>query len=195
VKSVEALGICTTGGNVAYLAADDNRVKVVATIAAWLPQPSVTPMLYRGEAQVEKLRQQGREARRHYQQTGENQLIPAYNNTDKTASYLGPMEYYMDQARGGGVKEWKNVFSVMSWEKWLDFDPMSKAALITTPYLVIHSDGCALPNMARAFFDALRGEKELVWGDGYHFDYYDQPKQVTFAAGKAATFLRGHLNG
>lgn len=194
VQAVGALGVCTTGGNVAYLAADDNRIKAVATVAAWLPDAEVLPLLYGSKENLDNLRKSGAEAKKQFGLTGENKIIPAYSNTDESASHVGPMEYYMDKTRGGGVSEWKNEFAVMSWETWLDFDPISKAKNITIPYMMFHSDGCALPDNAKKFYTALEGEKELVWGDGYHFDYYDQPKQVNAAVEKVSEFFIKNLN-
>lgn len=193
VKTVGALGVCTSGGNVAYLAADDKRVKALAIVAAHLADSTILGSLYGGERRVDSLRHAGVEARKEYELTGENKIIPAYSNTDKTASHVGPMEYYMDKSRGGGVKEWKNEFAVMSWETWLNFDPVSKAQNITIPVIMFHSDRCALPDNAKKFYNGLQATKELVWGDGYHFDYYDQPKQVNDVVEKASIFFGKHL--
>ncbi len=193
VQAVGALGVCTTGGNVAYLAADDNRIKAVATVAPWLPDAEVLPVLYGSIENLDNLRKSGAEAKKQFALTGENKIIPAYSNTDKSASHVGPMEYYMDKTRGGGIVEWKNEFAVMSWETWLDFDPIGKAKNITIPYMMFHSDGCALPDNAKKFYNELQGEKELVWGDGYHFDYYDQPKQVNAAIEKVTAFFIKNL--
>ena len=192
-KEVGALGVCTSGGNVAYLAEQDDRVQAVVTIAAWLPNEQTLPLLYGGEENVEALRNAGRNAQENYSQTGDNTMILAYSNTDKSASHFGPMEYYMDTNRGGGVTEWENAFSVMSWEPWLAFDPMSRAKYIDTPTMIIHSDGSALPDNAKQFYDDLQGEKELVWLDGYHFDFYDQEKQVNEAVLNASSFFKKHL--
>ncbi|MHA4844769.1 alpha/beta hydrolase [Flavitalea antarctica] len=193
VRGVGALGVCTTGGNVAYLAAEDDRIKAIATVVAWLPDADVLPMLYGSEDNIEALRKAGAEAKKEFAISGNNKIIPAYSNTDKSASHVGPMEYYMDKTRGGGVKEWKNEFAVMSWESWLDFDPIPKATTISTPFMMFHSDGCALPDNAKKFYNLLKGEKELVWGDGYHFDYYDQPKQVAAAVEKVSAFFKNQL--
>jgi fermentation-respiration switch protein FrsA (DUF1100 family) len=193
VKTVGALGVCTSGGNMAYLAADDKRVKALGIVAAHLADSNILASLYGGEARVDSLRRAGVEARKQYELTGESKIIPAYSNTDMTASHVGPMEYYMDKSRGGGVKKWKNEFAVMSWETWLNFDPVSKAENITVPVIMFHSDRCALPDNAKKFYKALKGQKEMVWGNGYHFDYYDQPKQVDEVIEKASAFFAEHL--
>lgn len=193
VTEVGGLGVCTAGGNMAYLAAADKRLKAFATVAAWLPNKETLPLLYGSQENLVSLKNKGAEARAQYEAQGENALIPAYSDTDTTASHVGPMEYYMDTQRGGGVKEWNNSFSVMSWEPWLAFDPMSKAANIETPAMIIHSDGSALPDNARSFYDQLQGQKELVWLEGYHFDFYDQEKQVNEAATQAGDFFKRTL--
>lgn len=193
VLNVGALGVCTSGGNVAYLAGDNPDIKAIATVAAWLPDEAALPLLYGSEENINTLIQNGREAKKKYDESGKNTIIPAYSNTDKTASHFGPMEYYMDSKRGGGVKEWKNEFSVMGWETWLNFDPISRAKNITIPAMIIHSDGSALPDNAKKFYNELSGKKELIWLEGYHFDFYDQPKQVNQAVENAAKFFHIHL--
>ncbi|OEK03887.1 hypothetical protein BFP97_15185 [Roseivirga sp. 4D4] len=194
VESVGGLGICTAGGNMAYLAAQDKRLKAFVTIAAWLPNAETLPLLYGGEENLKTLRSKGVNAKEAYQNNGVNEIIPAYSDHDQTASHVGPMEYYMDTHRGGGVPQWKNEFSVMSWNTWLDFDPISKADQIETPAMIIHSDGSALPDNAKLFYEQLKGKKELVWLDGNHFDFYDQKDQVDRSSKHAADFFRQTLN-
>ncbi|WP_149194434.1 alpha/beta hydrolase [Luteimonas suaedae] len=185
------LGICTSGGTVLYAAARDARVAAVASVAGHLSEPAVTnPMLYGGREGVEQRRAAGRAARAEYERTGENRMVLAYHDTDQSASHVGPMEYYMDKSRGGGVREWKNSFAVMSWEPWLDFDPISEAARVTTPALIVHSDGCALPDQARKVHDLLQGPKTLRWTDGLHFDFYDGAKVPEAADAVAQHFER-----
>jgi hypothetical protein len=46
----------------------------------------------------------------------------------------------------------------------------------------------------RAFPVLLAGPKELVWGDGNHYDYYDSPAQVDFAVRAVAEFMDKHLS-
>jgi uncharacterized protein len=82
----------------------------------------------------------------------------------------------------------------MSWETFQEFDPISKASAITIPTMVVHSDGCAFPEQAKKFYSLIQGVKELVWGDGYHFDYYDQPAQVDYAIRNVTRFFNEHLS-
>ncbi len=192
-EGIGALGVCTAGGNVAYLAAEDSRVDAIATVAAWLPDEETLPLLYGSEENLNALRNKGEEARNAYENEGVTHMVLAYSDTDKTASHFGPMEYYMDQTRGSGIKAWENSFAVMSWETWLDFSPMEKASKIKVPSMIIHSDGSALPGNAKQFYNELSGEKELVWLDGYHFDFYDQENQVNEAAANAGRFFKEKL--
>jgi fermentation-respiration switch protein FrsA (DUF1100 family) len=76
---------------------------------------------------------------------------------------------------------------------FLDFEPLTQAPVITTPTMVIHSDGSAFPDQAKRFFKALPADKELVWAGGNHFDYYGSPTHVNNAVANAARLFRTHL--
>ena len=193
VAGVGLLGVCTSGGTVLYAAAEDRRIRAVATVAGWFAEPAVTPGLYGGPEAVAERRERGRVATRRYRETGVVDVIPAYHDTDQTASHVGPMEYYMDRARGGGVPEWRNEFAVMSWEPWLDFDPVARASRVTAPTLIVHSDDSALPDQARKVHGLLGGPKALHWATGQHFDFYDQPQPVQAAADAVAAHFRATL--
>lgn len=195
VQSVGALGICTSGGNMAYLAADDKRIKAAVAVASHMADNSVIDGLYESMGKsVKELRLAAKEAREQFHITGENKIIPAYSVSDTNASHVGPvLAYYMDETRGA-IKEWKNQFSVMSWESWLNFDPVSKAQHITIPFMVIHSDKCALADNAKKFYQNLTSKKELIWDDFDHTDHYDRLSVVNPTVDKAAEFLFSNLN-
>ncbi|KQT35979.1 hydrolase [Chryseobacterium sp. Leaf405] len=195
VKSVGMVGVCTSAGNAAYLAASDPRIKATATVAGYLPDPALLENLF-GKEKVESRREAAAIAKSKFEKTGEESIVTAYSETDTTAANFSPTvgayDYYLNKERGG-VPQWKNQLTHMSWETFQDFDPINKASLITVPTMVVHSDGCAFPDQAKKFYSNLKGEKELVWGDGTHFNYYDNPKQVDYAVENVTRFFKGNL--
>ncbi len=70
---------------------------------------------------------------------------------------------------------------------------MSQAPQITAPTMVVHSDESAFPDEAKKFYEGIAGEKELVWGSGNHWDYYDSPAQIDNAVANVTRFFRTHL--
>lgn len=195
VKSVGMVGVCTSGGNAAYLAADDSRIKAIATVAGFFPEPALIRSMF-GEALFNSRLEASKEATRKYKANDEEAIVTAYSETDQTAANFSPQvgsfDYYLNEKRGN-IPEYKNEISVMSYEQFYSFDPISKASAIKVPTMVVHSDGCAFPDQAKKFYSLLQGEKELVWGDGFHFDYYDQSKQVDFAIKNVTRFFNIHL--
>jgi fermentation-respiration switch protein FrsA (DUF1100 family) len=91
------------------------------------------------------------------------------------------------------VPEYTNEFDVRSWDTWVTLDALGQAPKITTPTMVVHSDGSAFPDQAKRLYDSVRGEKELVWVDGNHFDYYDSPEQMDNAVANVTRFFRTHV--
>lgn len=192
-EGIALIGVCTSGGTVLYAAARDRRIAAIAAVAGHLAEPAITPTLYGGTEGVEQRRRAGREARAEYERTGKSAMILAYHNVDQSASHVAPMEYYMDRSRGGGVPQWTNGFAVMSWEPWLDFDPVREAAKVTTPALIVHTDECALPDQARKVHALLKGPKVLHWTTGGHFEFYDGPQKIAEAVEAIDRHFRTHL--
>lgn len=191
VASVSMVGVCTTAGNAAYLAAHDGRVKSLATVAAFLPDPTMFSLIY-GEAGIAERRKAATVAKLKYEETGEETTIPAYSEVDQSAVNFGPagfFDYYVNKTRGN-IPEWKNEFNVMSWDIWLNFDPVSQASTITIPTIVVHSDGSAFPDQAKKLYSQLKGDKELVWSDGTHYDYYDSTTQIDNAVKNVIRFFK-----
>lgn len=181
VQSIGMVGVCTSAGNAAYLAAS-------------LPDPALIEQML-GAPEIEQRRVAGEAAKLKFEATGEQVMTPAYSTDDPSAVNYNPKgsyDYYFNKARGG-VPERKNAFAVMSYGPWLKFDPLSKASAIKIPTMVVHSDGSAFPDQAKKFHSLLAGQKELVWGDGNHFDYYDSAAQVGFAVKNVSDFLNRHL--
>jgi fermentation-respiration switch protein FrsA (DUF1100 family) len=187
------LGICTSGGNVFYAAARDPNIAAVACVAGHLVEPQMIASLpvYGGTATIERHRAEGREARAAYERTGEVRTITCYHASDLAAAFVGPLVYYLDESRGL-IPEWRNELAVMSWEPWLEFNPVREAERVTAPTLIVYSDGCVTPEQARKVYAKLRGPKTLHWTDGEHFDFYDGRK-VGEAADAIAEHFREHL--
>jgi hypothetical protein len=53
------------------------------------------------------------------------------------------------------------------------YDPISQAPKIRISVLVFSTDGALIPEQAKKFYDRVKSEKQLVWGTGYHFNFYD----------------------
>ena len=61
------------------------------------------------------------------------------------------------------------------------------------PVLMVHGDGCVLPDNARRVYDALAGPKKLVWTEGSQTDFYDQREAVDEAIEAADRHFRETL--
>lgn len=194
VHAVGMVGVCTSGGNAAYLGAADPRIKALATVAAFVPGPALYSMMY-GEEGVARRKEAAADSRRKYEETGEVDFVPAYSEVDQSAVNYGPAgsyDYYLNEARGN-VPEYRNEAALMGLEEFLEFDPVGRASAVTTPTMVVHSDGCAFPDEAKKLYSELQGEKELVWADGTHYDYYDSQAQIDNAVANVTRFFRTHL--
>ncbi|MEV6909196.1 alpha/beta hydrolase [Amycolatopsis sp. NPDC051071] len=195
VEAVGVVGVCTSASNAVYLAAQDLRVKGLATIAGFVVNEDVFVATY-GEDGMATRREQAAAARKKYEETGEATLITVYSETDKNAANYIPHEsafdYYTNESRGN-VPQYKNELDVSSWTNWLTFDALGQASSVTTPTIVVHSDNSALPENAKKLHEAVQGAKELVWSDGNHYDYYDSPKQIDNAVANVTRFFRTHL--
>ena len=196
VRAVGMVGICTSAGNAVTLAATDPRLGAFATVAAFLPSPALNASVF-GEEGLTQRMEQSANARRKYDETGEVELIPAYSETDPSAVNYRPTngayDYYLNKSRGN-VAQYTNASAVMGLAEFLRFDPVTQAPSIEVPTMVVHSDGSSFPEEAKRLYESVAGEKELVWGDGSHFDYYDSPTQVEFAVQHVARFFKLHLS-
>jgi len=195
VQAVGMVGVCTSAGNAAYLGAAEPRVKALATVAAFLPSPVLYSTMF-GEEELARRKRAAADARRRYEETGEVDLVAAYSEDDDQPAVnhgpAGSYDYYLNEARGN-VPEYRNESALMGLAEFLEFDPVGMASAVTTPTMVVHSDGCAFPDAAKEFYSELRGEKELVWADGTHYDYYDSQPQIDNAVANVTRFFRAHL--
>jgi hypothetical protein len=82
-----------------------------------------------GEAEAACRRAAAAVANRKYQETGVSDAVPAYSETDPTASGYIPMpgafDYYLNPQRGN-VPTYKNEVAMLSFGQILDFNPSPK---------------------------------------------------------------------
>lgn len=192
VAGVGLLGICTSGGNVLKPGASDPNVKAIAVVAGFLQSASLARMLYGGEEAMQRRRAEGQEAMRVYDETGEIKLLRTYGGAAEESVNPGAKPYYEDATRGN-VPQWRNEFAMASWQKWVDWDPVADAAGVRVPTLMVHSERAAFPDQVRKVYEGLGCEKEIVWLEGAHYDFYDEVETVNAAADRVARHFHAYL--
>ncbi|MFG3009313.1 alpha/beta hydrolase [Streptomyces cinerochromogenes] len=187
---IGALGICAAAMYMSDNAAGDARVRSLALVAPWLHDAAVCEDAYGGAEAVAERVKAGREARAHYEETGEVAYVPVVSATDERAAMPYDIDFYLNPARGG-IPAWPNRFAVMAWADWLTYDAIALAPRIEQPTLLVHSEDAAIPDGARRFHAGLAGPKDILWTQGTQFDFYDSEPQVTVAVDTvAAHFAR-----
>lgn len=188
---IGGLGICASAGYMAKAVAEDANFKSFATVAAWLHDPESLQSVF-GKETVQRRMELGKTARQTFDRTGQVDYVPAYAQSDSNAAMSGDVSYYGSKERGV-IPQWTNRFAVMSWHEWQEFNGVELASRIKIPTLIVHSDGSALPDNARKFYNQLDGQKQLVWTDGQHLDFYDRDPQVSTAVQALATHFQQTL--
>ena len=199
-SKIGAMGICAGSMYTLIAAAEDDRIAAVATTASWLHDAEGVKLFYGGEEGVQTRIDAAQQAKKLYAETGEATYIPAISTTDETAAMYGNFDYYLNPERGA-IPQWAaNSFAVATWEDWLTLDPFPSAPGIQQPTIMIHSDGCVLPDYTRQYFDAIgTSDKKLVWVDTelaspmHQFRFYDQAEEVNFAVGEVAAWFAEKL--
>ncbi|MBD2100984.1 alpha/beta hydrolase [Leptolyngbya sp. FACHB-261] len=194
VGRIGMVGICTSGGNAAYLAASDDRLSALATVVPWMYEPALAEPFW-GKETLETNRNRAEGARQRFEQTGEFLTTQIFTNTPDVEGFnLTPGEYYFDLHRGGAIANWKNEIFWGAWDEWVEvFDPISQAPKIKIPVLVFSTDDALIPAQARKFYDLVQSEKELVWSEGYHFNFYDVAPEMYKAVDAVVPFMQKHL--
>ena len=197
---IGAFAVCAGSMYTLMAAAEDTRIKAVVTAASWLQDEEAVKLFYGGEEGVNGKIQAAREAKSVYAKDGVVEYIETISTTNPGAAMYGPYDYYLNPERGA-VKEWSNdKFAVMSWEDWLTLNPMPYAEKLQAPTLMIHSDGCVLPQYTRNFFEKIASaDKQLEWVETelespmQQFNFYDQDVEVNLAVKKGTDWFNVKL--
>ena len=194
---IAAFGVCAGAMYTLMAASEDNRIKSVATAASWLHDDEAVKLFYGGKEGVDQKIEAARKAKEKYAETKEVDYVPTISETDKSAAMYGPYDYYLNPKRGA-IKEWSaDKFAVMSWEDWLKTNPMTTAEKLSTPTLMIHSDGAVLPDYTKKYFEQINtSKKKLHWIKSTvkppfeQFDFYDNEEKVNLSVDLASQWFR-----
>jgi uncharacterized protein len=188
------LGICFGASYALRAAADDLRVRAIATAAAHLRDPAADAAWLGSEEVVARRLARGKAALAKYQATGDVDYVPAvdFKRTDVGMPGELPWSWYQLWADRG---LWENRYALMSDAAVLSYDSISAAARLTTPLLMVHSDQCAIPDAARRQFAVVpSADKRLLWeGQTRHFNYYEDPATIDRAVCSIVDWFSRHL--
>jgi fermentation-respiration switch protein FrsA (DUF1100 family) len=200
-NKIGAFAVCAGSMYTLMAAADDSRIKAVVTAASWLHDTEAVKLFYGGEEGVNEKIKAARKAKESFAKDGVVEYIETISTSNPAAAMYGTYDYYLNPERGA-VKEWSNdKFAVMSWEDWLSLDPMPYASKLKVPTLMIHSDGCVLPQYTKNFFKKIAStNKQLEWIETdldspmQQFNFYDQETEVGLVIEKGTAWFRHKLN-
>lgn len=197
---IGVLGVCAGSMYTLMAASEDKRIKAVVTVASWLHDAEAVKLFYAGEEGVHSKIKAAQDAKKKFAETGIVDYIPTISETNANAAMYGPYDYYLNPQRGA-LPQWSaDKFAVMSWEDWLTTNPMPSANKLTSPTLMIHSDGAVLPQYTKNYFNEIAtSDKKLHWmktelQSPYHqFNYYDHEPEVSEAVLEASKWFRVKL--
>lgn len=186
------LGICQ-GSSIAFrAAAEAPGVRALATIAGqyrdregdveWLTEEGLASRMAKGRA-----------AKAKYQATGEVEYVKGVDQTDLNVGMPGDFVWgwYQPWANRG---MWENRYAVMSDADLLEYESISAARELRSPWLMIHGDNCFLPAAARRHMAAVPASTptRTIWDDTPHLSYYDQPEIIDRALGAVIAHYATH---
>ena len=197
---IGSFAVCAGSMYSLMAAAEDSRIKAVVTAASWLQDAEAVKLFYGGEEGVQTKITAAQKAKTAFARDSVVEYIETISTSNPEAAMYGPYDYYLNPERGA-VKQWSNdKFAVMSWEDWLTLDPMPYASRLQAATLMIHSDGCVLPQYTRNFYELIKTEnKRLDWIETdlaspmQQFNFYDQEEEVNLAVEKASQWFLAKL--
>lgn len=189
---VGQLAICASAQYALAALANGAAIRSFASVAGWYHDAASVQPFYGGPEGVAMRLGRAAEAAERFARTREVVMVPAFEDGNDRAGMFFPADYY-SRAERGAIPEWRNEMAEMSWLHWLSFDGLSAAEQVTTPTLLVHGDGCVLPDHVRQIHARLRGEKRLAWVEGGQVDFYDQPDLVDRALAEVVPWFEQTL--
>lgn len=189
-EQLAGVGICLGAGYVAAAVAADSRLRAFAGIAGYYRDPSA--MRAADAAGFDAKVEQGRQARLHFESTGEVLMIPAAAPAgDAAMQTADTVDYY---TRRAAVPNYVNGFALMSREHFLGFDVQVLAPRICVPTLMVHAPQAIAPQWAQQFHAALAAPKVVTQMEAKgQTDFYDNPGLIQSAVRAVAEHLKAAL--
>jgi fermentation-respiration switch protein FrsA (DUF1100 family) len=183
------LGVCFGAGPMVRSVAEDRRFRAFAGVAGVFTDNAKT--MERMGAAYQATIDRGRAAERQWRETGEAETIPAVGRDggDVAMPLREAFEFYGTPR--GQVPNYVNGYAVQSLAHSLPFDARGAADVIEAPVLIVHSEKAMVPDLAHAFYSAVKSPKRELWLESQgQIDFYDDPKLISPAADAVAAFLR-----
>jgi pimeloyl-ACP methyl ester carboxylesterase len=136
---------------------------------------------------------QGRAAKAKYEASGVIEYVKAVDQTDANVGMPGEFVWVWYQPWADrGI--WENRYAVMSDADLLNYESISAARSLQSPWLMIHGDNCFLPAAARRHMAAVPDSTptRTIWDDTPHLSYYDQPEVIDRAVAAVTEHYRSH---
>jgi hypothetical protein len=183
------LGVCFGAGPMVRSVAEDRRFRSFAGVAGVYTDNAKT--MARMGAAYQATIDRGRAAERTWREAGEAETIPAVapDGGDVAMPLREAFEFYGTPR--GQVPNYVNGYAVQSLAHSLPFDARGAADMIEAPVLIVHSEEALVPDLAHAFYSAVKSPKRELWLESQgQIDFYDDPKLISPAADAVAAFLR-----
>jgi uncharacterized protein len=183
------LGVCFGAGPMVRAVAKDPRFRAFAGVAGVYTDQAKTKAMM-GDAYQAAI-DRGRAAERKWRETGETETIPAVatDGGDVAMPLREAYEFYGTPR--GQVPNYVNGYAVQSSAYTAPFDARGAADVINVPSLIVHSEKALTPDLAHAFYAAVKSPKQELWLQSQgQIDFYDDPKLIAPAADAVAAFLR-----
>jgi uncharacterized protein len=181
------LGICFGAGPMVRSVAEDGRFRAFAGVAGVYTDGATTKAML-GDA-YEAAIDRGRVAERKWRETGEAETIRAVApDGGDVAMPLREACEFCGTPRGQ-VPNYVNGYTVQSSAYTLPFDARGAADTIKVPVLIVHSEEALTPDLAHAFYAAVKSPKQEFWLQSQgQIDFYDTLRLITPAADAVAAF-------
>jgi len=175
------LGVCFGAGPMVQAVAGDARFRAFAGVAG-VYTDNAKNKARMGDA-YEAAIERGQAAERRWHEDGEAETIPAVSpgGGDVAMPLREAYEFYGTPR--GQVPNYVNGYAIQSLAYSVPFDARGAADVLEVPALIVHSERALAPDLAHAFYSALKSPKRQLWLESQgQIDFYDDPKLIGPAA-------------